>query len=268
MSPLRYHDDESTSGGVLLFATGAIAGIAAGMFLAQKYGGLSSLTARVRERFGAGGPDLADDDFDLELGEDEEDQLFVAGAGDTLGDDLSDEDRELEERVLEAYLNDPVLGERAVDIGAIGGGVIELTGWVHSDEEVDHAMTLARGVVGVETVVNRLVASEDESRYAKTARRYSSGDPALTEARWEGQGVGTGRRRQGSSAEIDRNEDPKQPLAERWQSESEAVRAAAEETEGIAERRHRAKKGARVGRTHGEPIAPGGVPKADHVAEL
>lgn len=266
MSPLRYNDDESTSGGALLFATGAIAGIAAGMFLAQRFGGLSAITTRVRERFGAGSDveDQANDEFDLELGEEEEDQLFVAGAS----DDLSDEDRELEERVLEAYRNDPILGERAVDIGAIGGGVIELTGWVHSDDEVEHAMTLARGVVGVKTVVNRLVAHEDESRYARSARRYASGDPSLTEAQWEGQGVGTGRRRQGSSAEIDRNEDPKQPLAERWQSESEAMRAAADETEGIAERRRHAKKSANVGRTRGEPIAPGGVPKADHVAEL
>ena len=36
----------------------------------------------------------------------------------------------LEERVLEAFHNDPVLAERAIDIGAIGTGVIELTGWV------------------------------------------------------------------------------------------------------------------------------------------
>src|SRR5919202_827322 len=62
-----------------------------------------------------------------------------------------------------AFRNDPVLSERAIDIGAIGDGIIELSGWVDSEEEAELATTVARGTPGVDTVVNRLtVGGEDE----------------------------------------------------------------------------------------------------------
>jgi hypothetical protein len=68
----------------------------------------------------------------------------------------------LEERVLEAFNNDPVLSERAVDIGAVGPGVIELTGWVYAPEEIEHAATLARGVPGVDSIVNQIMVRSEE----------------------------------------------------------------------------------------------------------
>src|SRR5207253_799179 len=92
------------------------------------------------------------------------------------------------------------------------------------------------------------------------------GDPALTEARWEGGTVGTGRRRQGTSDEPDRHADPKVPLEERWLRADDALRNAADDTEGLAERRSRSKKAVRGDRTGGAPVAPTGVPKGDHVA--
>jgi len=64
---------------------------------------------------------------------------------------------ELESRVLETFRNDPILVDRPIDIGAIGTGIIELTGWVDAPEEVRHATTLTRGTIGVHTVVNRLL---------------------------------------------------------------------------------------------------------------
>ena len=149
----------------------------------------------------------------------------------------------LEERVLEAFNNDPVLAERAVDIGAMGTGVIELAGWVDSDEEAEHAMTIARGVPGVETVVNRLMVDDEEQQLGENARRFQEGDPTLTGARWEGQQVGTGKRRQGRSDEMDRHADPKPELEDRWLSEREAIRNAADDIDEIsAERRTRSKK--------------------------
>ena len=63
----------------------------------------------------------------------------------------------LEARVLETFRNDPILVDRPIDIGAIGTGIIELTGWVDAPAEVRHATTLTRGTIGVHTVVNRLV---------------------------------------------------------------------------------------------------------------
>ena len=45
------------------------------------------------------------------------------------------------------------------------------------------------------------------------------------------------------------------------------MKNAAEDTEGLAERRAKTKKAAQKGdRTGGAPVAPTGVPKGDHVA--
>ena len=169
--------------------------------------------------------------------------------------------------MLEAFRNDPILAERAVDIGGIGDATIELAGWVNSDEEAEHAVTIARGVPGVDTVVNRIAIGEEEERLEDHARRFAEGDEAFTEARWEGRTVGTGRRRQGTSDEPDRHADPRVKLEERWTRTQTDLAAAAEDTTGIAERRHREKKPIKGDRTGGSPIAPTGVPKADHVAE-
>jgi hypothetical protein len=253
MPAFRYRHQRSASSGLIFLAAGAAAGVAAGVFLAQRFGGISGISTRLRDRFGGDAEDLtprfADEGYDGDL------------------DELDDTDEALEERVLEAYRNDPILSERAIDIGAIGEGIIELTGYVHADEETTHAVTLARGVPGVETVVNRLTVRDEEEEFSDAARRYAEGDPALTEARWEGQGVGTGRKRQGNSSEIDRHADPKPELESRWLSEQRAMEAAAEDTDGIAERRKGGKKSPKGDRTGGAPIAPTGVPKADHVAD-
>lgn len=267
MARIRYRhaEDESSSHGVLFLAVGAIAGLAAGVFIAQRFGGVAGLTGKLRERLagadGAGGPmgggEVYDEEDELE-DDDYDDDGDAAAAG---------MDDELEERVLEAYRNDPVLASRAVDIGAIGAGIIELTGWVHTDSESAHAVTLARGVPGVDTVVNRIVVRGREAQYDEAARRVRDGDPSHTEARWEGQQVGIGRRRQGTSDELDRHADPKPHLEDRWLSEEAAIRDAADEISSVsAERRTRVAK-TRGDRTGGAPVTPTGVPKGDHVAE-
>ena len=64
------------------------------------------------------------------------------------------------------------------------------------DSEAAHAVTVARGTPGVETVVNRMAIGELETAFDENARRYEDGDPALAEGHWEGQQVGTGKRRQ------------------------------------------------------------------------
>ena len=241
MSPLRYRDDDSQSSGLLYLAAGAVLGLAAGLVVADRFGGFSSITAKLRERVGRRR------DVD-------EDETEIDG-----------EDEALEERVLEAFRNDPTLSERAIDIGAIGDGIIELTGWVHEPDEATHAVTITRGVPGVETVVNRLdvrlAGAEDPVEIED--------DPSapIPGARWEGQQVGTGRRRQGNSSESDRHADPKPGLEDRWLSKEQALRDAAGDTEGSSERRHSSKRPPRGDRTGGSPIAPTGVPKADHVAD-
>ena len=248
MSPLRYRDDDSHTSGLLYLAAGAVLGLAAGLVVADRFGGFSALTSKLRDRVAR----YRDDDLD----DDERDAEIDA------------DDEALEERVLEAFRNDPLLSERAIDIGAIGDGIIELTGWVHEPDEATHAVTITRGVPGVETVVNRL-----DVRVADTAPRGEiddvEDDPSapIPGGRWEGQQVGTGRRRQGNSSEADRHADPKPGLEDRWLSKDQAIREAAGDTEGTAARRRGSKRTHRGDRTGGSPIAPTGVPKADHVAD-
>ncbi|HET9730485.1 MAG TPA: BON domain-containing protein, partial [Acidimicrobiia bacterium] len=196
---------------------------------------------------------VADDEDEFE--DVEEDELETEEADETL-----------EEHVLEAFRNDPILSERAIDIGSLSDGVIELAGWVEDEDESEHAVTIARGVPGVTTVVNRIAIGDEERRFEEAAKRVRDGDASLTEAHWEGQGIGTGRRRQGTSDDSDRHADPRVELGERWQSVDEGVRNAADDTVGSAERRSRAKRTVRGDRTGGSSVAPTGVPKGDHVA--
>lgn len=260
MSPLRFREDESSSTTTVLgVLVGAVAGFAVGMYVAQRVGGFSGLTSKLRRRADSAidarrRPRELEDEDDLD--EFEEDEL-----------EPDAEDEELEERVLEAFRNDPILAERAIDIGSISDGVIELAGWVEDEEESHHAVTIARGVPGVDTVVNRIALGDEEDRFADAARRVRDGDASLTEAQWEGGQVGTGRRRQGTSDEFDRHETPKVDLEDRWQRTDDAVLNAADDIEGLADRRTRVKRGVRGDRTGGSPIAPTGVPKGDHVAE-
>lgn len=158
--------------GVLYATLGAAAGIAVGMVIAQRYGGFGALTHKMRERL-AGWRDDHMGGYDGHADHDDQDIALSPL-------------EELEERVLDAYRNDPILCERAVDIGAIGLGIIELTGWVHSNAEATQAVTIARGTPGVDTVVNRIVVRDEEDAYDGRARQFADGDDSLTEAHWEG----------------------------------------------------------------------------------
>jgi hypothetical protein len=257
MTSFRYRDDDASLGSVLIgFAAGTLAGLAVGVVVAQRVGGLSGLTSRIRERLRGMEEELGDNGFDDD-GFDEYDEF----------EEEDSVDAELEERVLEAFENDPVLAERPIDIGAIGEGIIELSGWVNTDQESEHAVTIAAGTPGVDTVVNRLEIGEEEEMLDDNADRYENGDPALRTKRWEGQRVGTGPRRQGTSDEPDRHADPKPRLEERSLSERNAVRDAADDMPGNGERKADVSKSVKPDRTGGSPIAPGGVPKGDHVKQ-
>lgn len=261
MSYLRFQDDDdsSTTGTVTSVLLGAVAGFAVGMLVAQRVGGFSGIANRMRR----GAADVGE-----HLGRQHAVADDFAGYDEYEDDELeTEEGTDLEERVLDAFRNDPILAERAVDIGGIGDATIELAGWVNSDEEAEHAVTIARGVPGVDTVVNRLAIGEEEERIEEHARHFADGDDSFTEARWEGRTVGTGRRRQGTSDEPDRHADPRVELKERWTRTEAELASAAEDTTGIAERRQREKKQMKGDRTGGSPIAPTGVPKGDHVAE-
>ena len=261
MPYLRFEDDESSvPGTVTSVLLGAVAGFAVGMLVAQRVGGFSGLADKIRRRRAdedeaeASAPAVADDFSEYDEEYDELEDEGVPNEG-------------LEERVLEAFRNDPILSERAIDIGGIGEDTIELAGWVNTEEEAEHAVVLARGVPGVETVVNRIAIGDLEERIRDHTRRFEEGEDALTEARWEGRTIGTGRRRQGTSDEPDRHATPRVELEERWTSADQELAHAADETAGTAERRASTKRAPKGDRTGGAPIAPTGVPKGDHVAD-
>ncbi|MFL5585144.1 MAG: BON domain-containing protein, partial [Gemmatimonadaceae bacterium] len=170
MLPFRYRneppyiiaeeEDESSSRSALYIAIGAAAGFAAGVLMAERFGGFKGLSDRIKDTFG-GGTETDEEEFDYEGLEDDEFDPDFDEDLDTPAASL-DGSEELEERVLEAFRNDPTLSERAIDIGAVEDGIIELTGSVNSDEESHQAVVVARGVPGVETVVNRLRVGTDE----------------------------------------------------------------------------------------------------------
>ncbi|HEX2094219.1 MAG TPA: BON domain-containing protein [Longimicrobiaceae bacterium] len=115
---------------------------------------------------------------------------------------------ELEDAVLDAFLADEVLSERGIDVGAISRGIIELSGSVYTEEEADRAVSVARRVPGVETVVNRM---EVESQMRRTSRTRDRGDEdqprAPGGAEWTGLQSGMGRRRQGRETDPPRSDD-------------------------------------------------------------
>jgi hypothetical protein len=171
-SSRRDYDDVRDRGGdALMIALGAAGGMVLGLLLARGVqdppDSVRQAGARLRDRargmvgtFGPGRPQAAADD---------EDELAA-----------------LEDSVLDAFLHDPVLCERGIDVGCIGDGVIELSGSVRSLEEGERAVRLARALEGVETVVNRM---DLERGGADRWEGHMAGE-------WTGRQVGMGQRRQ------------------------------------------------------------------------
>ena len=112
----------------------------------------------------------------------------------------------LEDVVLRAFLADPVLSERGVDIGAISEGIVELSGSVWTEEESHRAASLASRTPGVRTVVNRLDV-ESLARRAAGAQHAFDGDQNGGTFSPAPRGGGMGRRRQSSGTDPDQRDD-------------------------------------------------------------
>ena len=248
MKRIRLHDDEPSVGGIAAGVTlGALAGFVVGIVVAQRVGGLSGITSRLRNGMDSlihRGQDSLDSLAGAERGEEdyEYDEDEYDEEGEESDERALDADSALEERVLRAFRRDAVLSERAIDIGAIGEGIIELSGWVETHEESEHAIAVTRTVPGIVTVVSRLFIGSDEQDSSDLDEDDLDDGAPLPGGRWEGQGVGMGRRRQGHSGEVDRHADPKPTLEDKWLDEEHAIEEAAGPVEGIAERRGRKKK--------------------------
>jgi hypothetical protein len=182
-----YDDDQGRGGDALLIALGAAGGLVLGLMFARgvqdppepvRQAG-ARLRARARDVASSWGPAR----LRRAVGEEE---AFAA----------------LEDTVLDAFLRDPVLSERGIDVGCISEGIIELSGSVHSAEEGERAVRLARSLEGVGTVVNRMdVERAGNERW----EGHMAGE-------WTGRQVGMGQRRQ--SEETDPGADDSQHLRE------------------------------------------------------
>jgi hypothetical protein len=194
MRVIEVEAEERSDRWLLWLLAGTAVGITAGVLVANKFGGrrpnlgglgkrMRGLARAVSGQWGplvdvalelkdqwnerrAARPIPADAAHDGEEYEDDyEDADEYEAATDALDldtdddfDDFdADEDSEIGARVLEAYLNDPVLAERMVEIEADDeGGEVLLLGSVRSAKEIAHAVTLARGVPGVTNVRQQL----------------------------------------------------------------------------------------------------------------
>lgn len=189
MRTIRVEKKESDSSTMLWVAAGAVIGLVSGALIAERLSG-RKLTARTLTRRARGLAGLAarrwkpllgtavavgkawaarDDDEELD---EELDEIVDAEADDFMDDEEMDDDEfdgdglsglqdeGLDARVLEAFSNDPVLVERDVEIEEEENGRIVLHGRVHTPREVAHAVTIARGVPGVNSVRQRLAVRD------------------------------------------------------------------------------------------------------------
>jgi hypothetical protein len=113
----------------------------------------------------------------------------------------------LEESAVDALRRDRLTGGCAIDVAALGPGIIELSGVVPTLEIGQRAARLLHALDGVRTVVNRLETGSLEDRLAENRLRRAQGEPALRERQWYGMSVGTGHRRQSVDSDPGRDDD-------------------------------------------------------------
>lgn len=120
---------------------------------------------------------------------------------------LDPELEQLETDAVDALCADAVTGRCAIDVAALGPGVIELSGSVPDEAASDRAADVVQRVQGIATVVNRLRVEVLERHLEDTRRRRGAGEPALHASGWEGMRAGMGARRQGPQTEPARRDD-------------------------------------------------------------
>jgi osmotically-inducible protein OsmY len=170
----------------LLFAIGAASGFAVALVLASR----GARETGVGERLRDGARSVADRLRPGRLRREFSDQRELT---------------RLEDAVLDAFLRDDVLAERAIDVGAISRGIIELSGTVDTADEATRAVRMAQGVSGVETVIDRMEVESDLTRMPARGNPAQGGMMSGTE--YSGGTSGMGRRRQGSDTDPDQRDD-------------------------------------------------------------
>jgi len=166
--PRTIDHDDATHGATLMAAIGgALAGVAIGLILAHRFGGVEGIRRRVRAAMRGGDHLEAQRESEGEAFADEPlDEGYDDEIDEALEEEIDEEAHALEARVLAAFLADPVLRDRPVDISVVDGSVIELSGWVRTRTERQRAAKLAREAAGDGTIANELMIGDPEASAA------------------------------------------------------------------------------------------------------
>lgn len=184
---------EETGGGHgLMYALGTLGGLAIGALVLRGLGLKQALEA---ERLGEAEPEL-------------EPRTQPAAQFRPVGVRRAPRDEQvlmgLEDAVLDAFLDDEQLAECGIDVGAISRGIVELSGSVWTRDQARRAIAVARGVEGVETVVNRMEIEEERERLHP---RDDFDEGSEMSGEWTGHQSGMGSRRQGDQTDPSRRDD-------------------------------------------------------------
>jgi hypothetical protein len=142
----------------LWLAAGTAAGVFVGVLLANRFRGGKTLINRLSGLLKVAGIEPPDDAVD------ELDEEFDEYGAELHDDEDADDAPGIDERVLAAFEQDPILSERAIEIDADAPGTVVLRGTVPSAGDVAHALIIARGTPGVTEVENLLRVRAGHSR--------------------------------------------------------------------------------------------------------
>ncbi|HEY0018291.1 MAG TPA: BON domain-containing protein [Longimicrobium sp.] len=192
----------------LVYALGALGGLAIGALLLRGLGG-------VREEAGAAYDTDVDEGVDTSA---REQAARAVGQFRPARLRRPPRDQEalvgLEDSVLDAFLGDDTLRDCGIDVGAISRGIVELSGSVWTRDQAHRAVSVARSVPGVETVVNRMDIESERERLHPRVETDDDEGFEMSGAEWTGNQSGMGRRRQGSDTDPDRPDDSRQQREE------------------------------------------------------
>ena len=134
----------------------------------------------------------------------------------------------LEKRVVKSLRQSRTLRDQAIDVVAVGAGVVELSGSVDTSELGREAVELIDGIPGVHAVFNRMNVRSVEARLQRNQSKHGGQDAT----RWYGGSVGIGRRRQSPTTDPARRDDHAELLKKSLLPNREDVLSEVEEMEG------------------------------------
>lgn len=136
--------------------------------------------------------------------------------------------RVLEKRVIRALRDQKSTRDQAIDVEAVGAGVVELSGYVDTEELGREVVELVDRVPGVHAVFNRMDVRSVEARLRQNRSRASGREGT----RWYGGSVGIGRRRQSAVTDPARRDDHTDLKMKSLQPNREDILSEVEEMEG------------------------------------